>query len=78
ADLGTVSGGPDGSRSIATARVDATGTGKNLPKPRCSLTDPTTHGTQPNISVKLPAGNNCTGGASEDLCLASFTTTTNF
>lgn len=38
---------------------------------------PTDVGTQ-NLSVQLPAGTSCTGGASKNLCLVSFTTAGGF
>jgi hypothetical protein len=39
--------------------------------------DPADDATQ-QLTVKLPAGTNCTGGADKNLCLASFTTTAGF
>jgi hypothetical protein len=39
--------------------------------------NPTSTGTD-QVSASLPAGTTCTGGASGDLCLVSFTTTAGF
>ncbi|EIW52007.1 uncharacterized protein TRAVEDRAFT_136429 [Trametes versicolor FP-101664 SS1] len=75
-------GGVDGSRQIATVLVDPTGTG-NFAKaqPATMLLNgdlaPTVVGSQP-LTVQLPAGVECAGGASANKCLVSFTTAGNF
>jgi len=72
--------GADGSRSIKTVQVDASGTGKNFVPATMVVNgdaNPTSVGTQ-QLSVQLPSGTKCTGGASKNLCLASFTTTAGF
>jgi len=72
--------GPDGSRFVQVMQVDASGAGENFvpagmvvngnPAPRNDATQ--------QLFVQLPAGTQCTGGASKNLCLASFTTTAGF
>ncbi|KAF8462640.1 hypothetical protein DFH94DRAFT_787900, partial [Russula ochroleuca] len=71
---------PDGSRSITTVLVDASGIGKNFVAAQMVVNgdaDPTNDATQ-QVTVKLPAGTSCTGGAEKNLCLASFTTTAGY
>ncbi|KAN0125542.1 hypothetical protein V8E52_000749, partial [Russula decolorans] len=73
-------GGADGSRSIKTVQVDASGTGKNLVAGKMVVNgnaNPTTVGTD-DLTAQLPPGTKCTGGAQKNLCLASFTTTAGF
>jgi len=71
--------GADGSRSV-TAQVDATGTGTKFVAATVKTNGnpaPTTVGSD-NISVQLPAGTKCTGGANKNLCLVAFKTTAGF
>jgi len=71
--------GADGSRSVSV-KVDATGVGNNFVAGTILTNgdaNPTDVGSQ-NIVAALPAGTQCTGGKSKDLCLASFTTTSGF
>jgi hypothetical protein len=72
--------GADGSRSIKTVQVDATGTGKSFVAAQMVVNgDPNpTSDTTEQLTVQLPAGTKCSGGANKDLCLASFTTTSGF
>lgn len=73
--------GLDGSRSIRKAKLDTTGTGNfdtdvTVTKngtPRA----PTKTGNE-QITVQMPAGVKCTGGATGDLCVMSFTTLSGF
>ncbi|KAF8483874.1 hypothetical protein DFH94DRAFT_329096 [Russula ochroleuca] len=72
--------GTDGSRSIKTVQVDASGTGNNFVAAQMITNgdpNPTAAGTE-QLSVQLPAGIKCTGGTSQTLCLASFITTSGF
>ncbi|KAI0302435.1 hypothetical protein B0F90DRAFT_1816628 [Multifurca ochricompacta] len=72
--------GADGSRSIKTVKVDASGTGKNFVAAKVVANGdpaPKTSSAQ-QIKVQLPPGTKCTGGPKKDLCLASFTTTAGF
>jgi len=72
--------GADGSRSIKTVQVDASGTGKNFVAAQMLVNGdaaPTDVSTQP-LSIQLPANTKCTGGAGKNLCIASFTTTSGF
>ncbi|KAI0267558.1 hypothetical protein BGY98DRAFT_1023564 [Russula aff. rugulosa BPL654] len=72
--------GADGSRSIKEVQVDASGTGKNFVPAKMVVNgnpNPTTVATE-QLSVQLPAGIKCAGGAGNNLCLASFTTTAGF
>lgn len=72
--------GADGSRSIKTVQVDASGTGKNFIAAKMIVNgdaNPTNTGTQ-QLTVQLPAGTTCTGGTGKNLCLTSFTTTAGF
>ncbi|KAI0628213.1 hypothetical protein C8Q77DRAFT_479535 [Trametes polyzona] len=79
ATITNFNGGVDGSRQV-TALVDASGTGKSF-VPATVLQngdrDPKGTGSQPLV-VQLPAGTTCTGGASKNKCLVSFTTAGNF
>jgi len=73
-------GGADGSRSIQTVQVDASGTGKKFVPAKMVANgnpNPATTGTE-NITAQLPPGTKCNGGAKQNLCLASFTTTAGF
>ncbi|KAN0125546.1 hypothetical protein V8E52_000753 [Russula decolorans] len=63
--------GADGSRSIETVQVDASGTGKNFVAAQMA---PANDDTQ-QFTIQLPAGIKCTGGTNQNLCLASITTT---
>jgi len=72
--------GADGSRSIKEVQVDASGTGKNFVPAKMVVNgnpNPTTVATE-QLTVQLPAGIKCAGGAGNNLCLASFTTTAGF
>jgi hypothetical protein len=62
--------GADGSRSIETVQVDASGTGNNFVAAQMA---PANDDTQQFI-IQLPAGTICTGGTNRNLCLASITT----
>jgi hypothetical protein len=71
--------GKDGSRSV-TMQVDAAGTGANFVAGQVTANGdaaPASTGTE-KITASLPAGTTCTGGASGDLCLASFKTSAGF
>lgn len=63
--------GADGSRSIATVQVDASGTGKDFVAAQMA---PENDDTQ-QFTIQLPTGTKCTGGTNQNLCLASITTT---
>ncbi|KAF5379140.1 hypothetical protein D9615_005960 [Tricholomella constricta] len=72
-------GGRDGSRQV-TMTVDVTGTGGNFVAGTVSkngVLAPTSTGSE-QITASLPAGTKCTGGASGNLCLASFKTAGGF
>ncbi|KAH5542923.1 hypothetical protein HBI25_240530, partial [Parastagonospora nodorum] len=72
-------GGKDGSRSV-TMQVDAAGTGAKFANGQVTVNGdaaPATTGTQ-KVTASLPAGTKCSGGASRDLCLASFKTAGGF
>ncbi|KAI9465352.1 hypothetical protein BJY52DRAFT_682882 [Lactarius psammicola] len=72
--------GTDGSRSIKTVQVDASGTGKNFVAAKMVVdgdANPTKVDTQ-QLTVQLPSGTKCTGGTGKNLCLASFITTAGF
>ncbi|KAH8994534.1 hypothetical protein EDB92DRAFT_1761703, partial [Lactarius akahatsu] len=72
--------GNDGSRSIKTVKVDASGTGQNFVAAKMIINGdakPTSTSTQ-QLKVQLPSGTTCTGGAGKNLCLASFVTTGGF
>jgi hypothetical protein len=73
------SSGKDGSRQV-TMQVDAAGTGAKFVAGKVTTNGelaPTSKATE-KITASLPAGTTCTGGASGDLCLASFTTAGGF
>ncbi|KAL0953111.1 hypothetical protein HGRIS_004380 [Hohenbuehelia grisea] len=62
-------------------QVDPTGTGKNMVAGTIIQNGeraPKSAGTNSTISFKLPAGMQCTGGASGNLCLASFKSASGF
>ncbi|KAI9441733.1 hypothetical protein H4582DRAFT_2118987 [Lactarius indigo] len=72
--------GSDGSRSIKTVQVDASGTGQNFVAAKMVVNgdaNPTSAGTE-QLQVQLPSGTKCTGGTGKNLCLASFVTTAGF
>jgi len=71
--------GKDGSRQVAMT-VDSTGTGENFVAGTVSKngTLRPKDVTSEQITAALPAGTKCTGGASGDLCLASFKSAGNF
>jgi hypothetical protein len=78
-DMCSPSSGQDGSTQV-TAKVDATASGKSFAAATVSkngVLAPATTGSTPIVAA-LPAGTKCTGGASKDLCLASFTTAGGF
>jgi len=71
--------GADGSRDF-TAKVDATGTGKNFVAMTITtngIKAPATAGSQPLVA-SLPAGTKCTGGATKNKCLVQFVSTAGF
>ncbi|EIM88837.1 uncharacterized protein STEHIDRAFT_53738 [Stereum hirsutum FP-91666 SS1] len=71
--------GADGSRSVS-AQVDATGAGKSFTAATVTTNgnaNPTTVGSD-QVTVQMPAGTTCTGGAAGNLCLVSFKTTAGF
>ncbi|OJT04048.1 hypothetical protein TRAPUB_5284 [Trametes pubescens] len=75
-------GGVNGSCQIASALVDPTGTGNFASAQSATMIlngdlAPTVVGYQP-LTVQLPAGLECAGGASADKCLVSFTTAGSF
>ncbi|THV07948.1 hypothetical protein K435DRAFT_772282 [Dendrothele bispora CBS 962.96] len=74
-------GGADGSRKIQTATVDATAKGTSFTGQATISTNgdavPASTGSQ-QIVAKLPAGTQCTGGSTGNLCLVSFKTTAGF
>ncbi|KAF2108605.1 hypothetical protein BDV96DRAFT_692413 [Lophiotrema nucula] len=68
-------GGQDGSRQV-TVQVDAAGTGSNFVAGDVTangVAAPANTGSE-DITASLPAGTTCSGGASGNLCLASFKT----
>jgi len=70
----------DGSM-LFTAQVDATGAGKSFKVATITKNGPAapkTVGETAQLSVSLPAGTKCTGGASKDLCLVSFKSASGF
>lgn len=72
--------GEEGSLQF-TAKVDSTGTGKGLQAATVTQNGPRTPpraDMTAQLSVSLPAGTKCTGGASGNLCLVSFTSTGGF
>ena len=71
--------GKDVSRQVSM-QVDAAGTGANFVAGKVTTNGqaaPATTGTE-KITAALPAGTKCTGGASGNLCLASFKTAGSF
>ncbi|KAG6850094.1 hypothetical protein H0H93_001227 [Arthromyces matolae] len=71
--------GADGSRKVSFT-VDGTATGSKFVAGTVSQNGnaaPTSTGSE-QIVASLPAGTTCTGGASKNLCLASFKTTAGF
>jgi len=78
-DITNFNGGDDGS-TFVTLLVDPSGTGESFVPGNVTvngLSDPNTTYTQ-EIVATLPVGTLCVGGASGNLCLASFTTTAGF
>ncbi|KAI0266508.1 hypothetical protein BC834DRAFT_843099 [Gloeopeniophorella convolvens] len=72
--------GADGSRSIKSVEVDASGTGKSFVAGKVVTNGnaaPTTVGTD-KLVFQLPTGTKCTGGPKQNLCVASLTTTAGF
>jgi len=72
--------GADGSRSIKTANVDATGVGKTFiagTVTKNGNANPTTVGSD-QLTIQMPAGTTCTGGKAGNRCLVSLTTTAGF
>ncbi|KAF5379904.1 hypothetical protein D9757_007184 [Collybiopsis confluens] len=71
----------DGSRKVKTALVDTTGTGKSFNAEATMVTNgdpnPSTDDSE-QIVASMPAGIQCTGGASGNLCLMSMKTTFGF
>ncbi|KAH7332850.1 hypothetical protein B0J17DRAFT_536599, partial [Rhizoctonia solani] len=70
----------DGSMQF-TASFDTTGTGKSFKAAAISQNGPNAPpkvGQTAQLSVELPAGTKCTGGASKDLCLVSFKSASGF
>ncbi|CDO68171.1 hypothetical protein BN946_scf184938.g23 [Trametes cinnabarina] len=71
--------GVDGSRQV-TALVDPTGTGKSFVSADVLQNgdkNPSNTGSQ-QLVVQLPSNTKCSGGASKDKCLVSFTTVSGF
>jgi len=73
--------GTDGSTEITSATVDTTGTGKSFTGVatvvKNGIQSPTTTGAVA-LSIQLPAGTACTGGATGNKCLVSLTTAGKF
>lgn len=72
--------GKDGSRSVSSAQVDPSGTGKKFEKMTITTNgdpNPKTDGSD-NVVAQLPAGTKCTGGSAKNKCLVQFVTTSNF
>ncbi|KAF7974146.1 hypothetical protein HWV62_13383, partial [Athelia sp. TMB] len=72
-------GGQDGSTQV-TAQIDPTGVGKTftaLTVTKNGVLAPAAAGSQ-QITVALPAGTKCTGGANKDTCLVAFKTAGGF
>ena len=70
----------DGSMQF-TAQVDATGTGKSFKAATITKNGPLAPkkvGETAQLSVSLPAGTKCTGGATGDMCLVSFKSASGF
>jgi len=70
-------GGVDGSRAVQTVEIDPTGKGKFQVAKNVVTKNgdaaPAAAGTQ-QLSLRLPAGTNCTGGKAGNLCLMSLKT----
>ncbi|KAH7067447.1 hypothetical protein BKA63DRAFT_118097 [Paraphoma chrysanthemicola] len=78
-DVKNFNGGKDGSRQV-TMQVDAAGTATNFVAGQVTANGqaaPAATGTE-QVTASLPAGTKCTGGASGNLCLASFKTAAGF
>ncbi|CAE6517038.1 unnamed protein product [Rhizoctonia solani] len=70
----------DGSMQF-TASFDPTGTGKSFKSATITQNGPNAPpkvGQTAQLSVQLPAGTKCTGGASKDSCLVSFKSASGF
>ncbi|CAE6411700.1 unnamed protein product [Rhizoctonia solani] len=70
----------DGSMQF-TASFDSTGTGKSFKAAKITQNGPNAPpkvGQTAELSVELPAGTTCTGGASKDSCLVSFKSASGF
>ncbi|KAG8787498.1 hypothetical protein FRC12_015501 [Ceratobasidium sp. 428] len=70
----------DGSM-LFTAEVDPSGTGKSFKAATITKNGPAapkTVGETAQLSVSLPTGTQCTGGASGDLCMVSFKSASGF
>ncbi|KAH9851052.1 hypothetical protein C2E23DRAFT_733802 [Lenzites betulinus] len=82
ANITDFNGGVDGSRQIDTALVSDNAQGNFTEAPKATVLtngdlSPTVVGSQPLV-VQLPAGTVCSGGATADKCLVSFTTAGGF
>ncbi|KAI0828692.1 hypothetical protein BC628DRAFT_1316484 [Trametes gibbosa] len=72
-------GGVDGSRQV-TAKVDPTGTGKSFTAATVVQNgdkSPNTTGSQ-QLIIQMPKGLTCSGGATKNKCLVTFTTAGGF
>ncbi|KZV67809.1 hypothetical protein PENSPDRAFT_556163, partial [Peniophora sp. CONT] len=73
--------GRDGSRAVKTALVDTTGTGQSFAGTATVTTNgdgrPKTDGSD-TLTLQMPAGTTCTGGADGASCLVSLTSTGGF
>ncbi|KAH9852285.1 hypothetical protein C2E23DRAFT_868767 [Lenzites betulinus] len=79
ATITNFNGGVDGSRQV-TAKVDATGTGKSFAAATVVQNgdkSPAAAGSQ-QLTIQMPKGLACTGGATKNKCLVSFTTAGGF
>ncbi|KZV76162.1 hypothetical protein PENSPDRAFT_680367 [Peniophora sp. CONT] len=74
-------GGADGSRAVATAMVDPTGTGASFPDTATVLVNgdpaPATAGSE-EVTLELPAGTVCSGGNDGASCLVALATAATF
>jgi hypothetical protein len=72
--------GADGSRSMKSVEVDASGTGKNFVAAKILTNGNANPGAvgSDQILAQLPPGTKCTGGADGKSCLASYLTTAGF
>ncbi|KAK1961990.1 hypothetical protein LY78DRAFT_616751 [Colletotrichum sublineola] len=78
-DVQNFNGGKDGSRQV-TMKVNAAGDGKTFVDGKVTTNGdlaPASTGTQ-KVTASLPNGIKCSGGASGDLCVASFKTAGGF